>query len=177
MRYPILLLLAACSGAFAQVPSPTPVPVPSSLSTAKVIIRQMIGELDAAEKDNTSLQQQIVSMRETKEETQKAALETQNEITQLSAFARIAQDQYQRASIDRDNARMEAHQNAKQRDVFLFTIAAMVTIIGVGYLKGILAALGDPWRIIAWIAAILGIFGITYTIGRMTVAMFAAMIP
>ncbi len=110
--------------------------------------------------------------------TQKANLETQAQINKLSDFATTAQLQYQRASIDRDKAKLEAHENAKERDVFLFTICALITIYVLTYLRGIIASFPNQLVEIAlWLGALGTTFGLSYVACRFVVALFARMIP
>jgi len=178
MRYAILCLLLACCGAFAQQPLAAPVPTPSSLSTARVIIKKLIGDIDAAQGDNAMLKTQLTDTQSLNAQTQKANLETQAQINKLSDFATTAQLEYQRASLDRDKAKKEAHENAKERDVFVFTICIIVTLMTLSYLTAFIPSIKTGWPALAmWIAATLVTFGVTYAFCRFVLSLFARMIP
>lgn len=178
LRVAILCLLYASCGAFAQVPLATPVPTPSNLSTARSIIQRLVFEIEEGQKKTAVLSQQFEGTKEVLLDTQKVNLETQKQINNLSEFAKKAQSELLEATVERDQARMEAHQNAKERDVFLFTISAMITIFVLTSIKGVLQAISNPWLEIGfWIVSLLGTFGISYVACRYIVKLFAQMIP
>lgn len=174
----ILLLLAAPCNGFCQVSAPLPTKTPTSLAAARVAFKQLTGALQDGQQENVMLTQKLSASLETQAETQKADLATQAQINKLSDFATAAQLEAQRAAVDRDKARLEAHENAKERDVFLFTICALVTVYVLTILRPLIAAFPNPLIELAmWVGALGATFGAAYFACRIIVAIFAKMIP
>jgi hypothetical protein len=175
MRTALFCLLLAPLWAFCDEP---PVKLPPTRVEAVAAWKSLVEASRAGAAENAMLRQQLTGAIETKDRTQAAALDTQAAITKLTKTATDAVNANLTLQAKVEEKTLEAHNNAKERDVFLFTLSAISTILIVGGLKGPIQALSNPWlQGGAWIITVLSSFGVSYTVLRWIVALFAKMIP
>ncbi len=174
MRIALLCLLLAPLWAFCDEP---PVKLPPTRTEAVAAYQKLVSASRDGAAENVMLRQQLTGAIETKDQTQAVALETQHAITALTKTATDAVNANLTLQAKVAQKTLEAHNNASQRDVILFTFSILVTINVVGLARPAIQTLTGPGQLVAWSAAILGSFGASYAIMRFVIAELAKMIP
>jgi hypothetical protein len=73
---------------------------------------------------------------------------------------------------------VEAHNNAKERDVMLYLFAiAIAAYVGTFFAGPVMREFPTPWNLVAASAAYLAVGGVAYVFGRFTLATLAHLIP
>lgn len=157
----LAILLLACM----------PVSAQTSLSKAKVVIKDLKTELIATQAQLTTTTENLTSAKAEAGAAQSKATELDIQITKLGVDRDAgweSSEKYQKAFQIEQSARI---QTGRERDIFLLAFAIAAAVAATSFARPILAILTPPWGMAAYCAVIAGTFAASFYLGRLVVSM------